>query len=104
MFGCVACYAHGRLMLALADGKPPWNGVLVATSREHHGALRALVPVLRVHPVLGKWLYLPGGEDGFEREARRLAALARTDDPRIGVEPTPRRRASFRRRAPRRRR
>ena len=91
MFGCVACYAHGRLMLALANGDPPWDGVLVATGREHHEALRALVPALRVHPVLGKWLYLPAAEDGFEREARRLAELARADDPRIGVEPKPRR-------------
>jgi hypothetical protein len=78
-------------MLALANGAPPWDGVLVATGREHHEALRALVPALRVHPVLGKWLYLPAAEDGFEREARRLAELARADDPRLGVEPKPRR-------------
>jgi hypothetical protein len=91
MFGCLACYVHGRLMLALAAGDPPWDGVLVATAREHHGALRALVPALRVHPVLRKWLYLAAAEDGFEREARRLAELARADDPRVGVEPTARR-------------
>ena len=88
MFGCLACYLHGRLMLALAAGDPPWDGVLVATSREHHGALCALVPALRAHPVLGKWLYLPAARDGFEHDARLLADLARADDPRVGVEPT----------------
>jgi hypothetical protein len=92
MFGALACYVHGRLALVLAAGDPPWDGMLVATSREHHGRLQADVPELRVHPVLGKWLYLPASTDGFEREARRLASLARADDPRVGVEPKPRRR------------
>ena len=90
MFGCLACYVRGRLVLVLADRDPPWDGVLVPTGREHHDALRALVPALRVHPVLGKWLYLAAAEDAFEREARHLAELARADDPRVGVEPTAR--------------
>jgi hypothetical protein len=94
MFGALACYLHGRLALVLAAGDPPWDGMLVPTVREHHGRLRADFPELGVHPVLGKWLYLPASTDGFEREARRLAALARTDDPRVGVEPKPRRRTS----------
>ncbi|HWP66529.1 MAG TPA: hypothetical protein VNO26_11500 [Candidatus Limnocylindria bacterium] len=105
MFGCLACYAHGRLMLALAAGRPPWDGLLVATAREHHEALQALVPALRVHPVLGKWLYLPAADGDFERAARLLAELARADDPRIGVEPSARprraRRAGARRAAAR---
>jgi hypothetical protein len=92
MFGALACYVHGRLALVLAAGEPPWDGMLVPTAREHHDRLRADVPELRVHPVLGKWLYLPASTDGFEREARRLASLARADDPRVGVEPKPRRR------------
>jgi hypothetical protein len=87
-FGCLACYAHGRLMVALAAGDPPWDGMLVATAREHHAALRAVVPVLEAHPVLGKWLYLSAAADGFERGARMLAELARADDPRLGVEPS----------------
>jgi hypothetical protein len=88
MFGCLACYAHGRLMLALADGDPPWDGVLVATDRKHHAALQAFVPALCVHPVLGKWLYLPAAADSFEPAARMLAELALSDDPRLGVEPS----------------
>jgi len=91
MFGALACYVHGRLAVVLAAGSPPWDGMLVPTMREHHAALRADFPELRVHPILGKWLYLPASVDGFEREARRLASLARADDPRVGVEPKPRR-------------
>jgi hypothetical protein len=92
MFGAVACYLHGRLALLLADGDPPWDGILVATGREHHDALRAELPSLRVHPILGKWLYLPADADAFDDDGRRLAALALADDPRVGVEPKPRRR------------
>jgi hypothetical protein len=86
MFGFVTCYVHGRCMLALADKRPPWRGLLVPTAREHHAAMRALLPELVVHPVLGKWLYLNDAVDTFEEAARQLVALARADDPRIGVE------------------
>ena len=103
MFGCLACYAHGRLMLVLADRRPPWNGLLVPTRREHQAALRAEIRALGVHPVLGKWLHLREDADGFEEEAVRLVALACADDPRLGVDPTPRRRGAARpRRTPRR--
>jgi len=90
-FGCLSCYLHGRLKLALAEGRAHWDGVLVATAKEHHASLRRTVAALRPHPVLGKWLYLAASGDSFEDDARRLAALALADDPRIGVEPTPRR-------------
>jgi hypothetical protein len=86
MFGFVTCYVHGRCMLALADKRPPWRGLLIPTAREHHAALRALLPALAGHPVLGKWLYLRDSAPTFEEDARRLVALARADDPRIGVE------------------
>ena len=92
MFGCVGCYLHGRLTLVLADGARAWDGILVPTAREHHGALRGTIASLRPHAVLGKWLFLPAGAESFEDDARRLAELARVDDPRLGVEPTPRRR------------
>ena len=105
MFGAVACYLHGRLALLLADGDPPWDGILVATAREHHESLRTEIPALRVHPILGKWLHLPAGADSFEDDGRRLARLALADDARVGVEPRPRRRpAAGRRRIAGRRR
>jgi len=68
----------------------------VPTDRAHHAALRALIPDLRVHPVLGKWLYLPDAADDFEASALRVVALARADDARIGVESVPRRRRAKR--------
>ena len=91
-FGCLSCYLHGRLKIVLADGEPPWNGVLVPTASEHHASLRRSLPALRPHRVLGKWLYLAAGGDSFEDDARAIAAMALADDPRLGVEPRPRRR------------
>ena len=100
MFGFVTCYLHGRFMLALADKRPPWRGLLVPTERDHHAALRALVPELIVHPVLGKWLYLRDASPDLEESAHRLVALARADDPRIGVEPGKGKRRAKRKRMP----
>jgi len=91
-FGCLSCYLHGRLKVVLADGEPPWDGVLVPTASEQHASLRRSLPALRPHPVLRKWLYLAAGVESFEDDARAIAALALADDPRLGVEPRPRRR------------
>src|SRR5262249_35291433 len=90
-FGCLSCYLHGRLKIVLADGEPPWDGV-VPTESEHHASLRRSLPALRPHPVLPKWLYLAAGVESFEDDARSIAAMALADDPRLGVEPRPRRR------------
>ena len=102
-FGFLACYVHGRLMLVLADKRPPWSGILVPCDLERHAAMRALVPSLRVHSVLGKWLLLPATAPTFEDDALRLVDLARADDPRFGIEPQarlrPRRRSRRRVRA-----
>jgi hypothetical protein len=98
MFGCLACYLHGRLMLVLADRRPPWRGVIVPTEREAQPALRAEFPALQVHPILAKWLHLPEGDDDLETVAERLVDLARGDDPRLGVVPKPRRSRAGRRR------
>ena len=84
-FGMLACYVHGRLMLVLADKRPPWSGLLVPCDRERHAAMRAAVPGLKVHSVLGKWLLLPASADTFEDDAMKLADLARTDDPRLSL-------------------
>lgn len=102
-FGFLACYVHGRLMLVLADKRPPWSGVLVPCDRERHAALRAVVPKLRVHSVLGKWLLLPASAPTFEDDVLKLVDLARADDPRLGIEPEARRVRLSRRRVRRRR-
>jgi hypothetical protein len=93
MFGCLACYVHGRLALVLADRRPPWRGLLVPTSPERHADLRAEVPALGAHPVLRKWLHLRDAVEDFDQVAARLVELALADDPRLGVESKPRRRA-----------
>lgn len=92
MFGAKAVYLDGKIVLCLSTGKEPWRGVLVPTDREHHDALRAEFPALVVHPILGKWLYLPESAETFERTAIALVTLVRRRDPRIGVIPKPKKR------------
>ena len=92
MFGCEAAYLNGRLMLVLAAGEEPWNGVLVATAHEFHTALQSQWKQLKPHPVLGKWLYLSQADPAFDEVAASLVEHVRRGDARIGVEPKPRKR------------
>ena len=92
MFGCEAAYLNGRLMLILAAGEEPWNGVLIATSREFHAELQSQWACLLSHPVLGKWLYLSQNDPEFESTAVAVVASVVRGDGRIGVEPKPRKR------------
>lgn len=85
MFGTKAAYLDGRLHLCFCANEEPWRGVLVGTERIHHASLQAEFPSLVSHPILGKWLYLSEERDDFESAARRLVALARRRDPRIGI-------------------
>jgi hypothetical protein len=85
-FSFDAAYLDGRLYLALANGKEPWNGLLVCTAREHHAAIRDEFPQLVSHKVLGKWLYLPVSHPEFESIATELVDMARKRDSRLGVE------------------
>jgi hypothetical protein len=87
MFGTKVAYLDGRLMLCFAGKTEPWRGILVCTDRGEHPSLMTQFPVLKPHPILGKWLYLPESADEFEGVAVRLVGLARARDPRIGVAP-----------------
>ncbi|MBI2964025.1 MAG: hypothetical protein HYY35_09750 [Deltaproteobacteria bacterium] len=87
MFGCVACYRQGRLVLVLADRREPWQGLLVPTERRAHASLLEEFPPLRVHPVLGKWLYLAHAVDGFAAGAAQIVERIAAGDGRFGVEP-----------------
>ena len=90
MFGCEAVYLNGRLMLVLAVGVEPWNGLLIATSHEHHPALQKQWPRLTLHSVLGKWLYISQNDATFESTGKSIVKSILSSDARIGVEPKPR--------------
>ncbi len=92
LFSFDAAYLDGRLYLAVAEGRDPWNGLLVCTSREHHANIRNDYPQLVPHKVLGKWLHLPLSHPEFETIALDLVVMARKRDPRLGVESQPRKR------------
>ncbi len=92
MFGAKAVYLDGKIVLCFSTSEEPWRGLLLPTDRAHHAALSAEFPVLTVHPVLGKWLYLPESAGAFERTATALVQLIRRRDPRIGVVPPPKKR------------
>jgi hypothetical protein len=64
----------------------------VCTSQERHAALIEAMPALQPHPVLGKWLYVAQESPDFEAVAEQLTALVLARDPRVGVEPKPRKR------------
>lgn len=92
MFGGKAAYIDGKLALYFSAKKEPWRGVLACTDRVHHESLMAEFPELKPHAILPKWLYLSEASDRFESIAERLVKLARKRDPRLGVEPKPKRR------------
>jgi hypothetical protein len=55
--------------------------------------LRAEIPALQVHSILGKWLHLPESAEDFDAVAETLVRLALLNDARLGVEPRPKRRS-----------
>lgn len=97
MFGCVAVYVEDKIVLILRDKPAPSqdNGVWLATTEEHHAALRPEFPNMRSIEVLGSgvtgWQVLPADAPDFEEAALRACALIRSGDPRIGKVPGERR-------------
>jgi hypothetical protein len=89
MFGCQAGYLNDKLVLVIADGDAPWNGLLIPTEREFHPSLKKEFPDLNPHPVLGKWLYLPQTATDFEEIALRVVESVKAGDSRFGVDPKP---------------
>ena len=87
MFGCQACYLHGRLKLVLASKKEPWNGLLIPTEKEFHDSIRNDSKGVVQHPILKKWLYLPETYEDFESVANDIVEQVLVDDQRFGVEP-----------------
>jgi hypothetical protein len=94
MFGFEAAYVNGLLYFVVADREEPWNGLLVCTSHDRQAALVSEFPDLAAHAVLGKWLYISQDDPAFEPTAEALVNLAREYDPRLGVEPRPRKKST----------
>jgi hypothetical protein len=92
MFGCLAVYLHGRLMIALTSGEEPWNGLLIPTEHQFHDAILKEFQDVVQHPVLKKWLYLPEATEDFETVASDIVDAIRMNDQRFGVEPKERKR------------
>lgn len=87
MFGCQACYLHGRMVLALCSAQEPWNGLLIPTDHQFHESIRKEFKDVKQHPVLKKWLYLNEATEDFESVVSDIVEAIRTNDQRFGVEP-----------------
>jgi hypothetical protein len=94
MFGMDSLYFEGKLRLVLGEAKEPWCGLMVCTDRERQPDLQKDFPELTPHPILPSWLYLSEQSANFEEYAERLVRLILRRDPRIGVEPKPRKRSA----------
>ena len=92
MFGCQACYLHGRLTLLLTSGAEPWNGLLIPTDHHFHESIKEDFITVVQHPVLKKWLYLPETSEDFETVASDIVETIRINDQRFGIEPKERKR------------
>lgn len=97
MFGCLAVYVRGKIVLILRDRRdhPADNGVWLATTVDHHDSLRREFPSMRSIRLFGKrptgWQVLPADADDFEAAALRACELVVAGDPRIGKVPGERR-------------
>ena len=99
MFGGLAVYLHGKMMLLLAEdegattyrekdyGFEIWNGILFPTEREHHSSLSEEFPALEAHPVLGKWVYLRADHVEFESVIEEIISYIIKNDERFGIFP-----------------
>jgi hypothetical protein len=98
MFGCHAVYIEERIVFVLRDKGDPCrdDGVWIATTAQHHEALRREFPGMRSISVLAGggvtgWQMLPADAEDFEASVLRACALVRNRDPRIGKVPARRR-------------
>ena len=93
MFGCLAVYVGGKIVLILRDkrDKTDDNGVWLATTEEHHESLLREFPNMRSIQVFRKkvtgWQVLPADAPDFEEAALRACELIANRDPRIGKVP-----------------
>jgi hypothetical protein len=86
LFGFDAAYLDGRLYVAIKDGKEPWSGLLVCTSRQYHSSLLSEFPALKAHNILAKWLHISPSHPEFESTATSIISLDLWRDARLGVD------------------
>jgi hypothetical protein len=98
MFGCHAVYIEEKIVFVLREKGDPRrdDGVWIATTRQHHEALRRELPSMRSISVLAGggvtgWQVLPADAEDFEASVLQACALVRNQDPRIGKVPARRR-------------
>ena len=98
MFGCHAVYVEEKIVFILREKRDPRvdDGVWVATTREHHRALKKELPSLRSITVLAGgavtgWQNLPAESEDFEESVLRACEMVRQGDARIGKVPGKRR-------------
>jgi hypothetical protein len=100
MFGCLAIYIEGKIVLILRDKRDHTadNGVWLATTEEHHQSLRREFPNMRSIQVLGEkvtgWQVLPTDAEDFEEATLRACELVLAGEPRIGKVPGQRTRSA----------
>jgi hypothetical protein len=93
MFGCVGVYVGDKIVLILRDKADPLRdqGVWLATTEEHHAALKRDFPSMRSIALFGSgvtgWQVLPAQAADFEECVLRACALVLKGDPRIGKIP-----------------
>ena len=104
MFGCFAIYVDGKMVLILRDRNDHTddNGVWIATTTEHHAALKKDFPSMRSVHLLGEkttaWQNLPASADDFESSAIKACEMILRNDPRIGKIPKPKKKKSVKKR------
>jgi hypothetical protein len=93
MFGCHAVYIGDKIVLILRERTDHQkdNGIWIATTLEHHKALKKDFPTLRSIEIFGPgptgWQVLPSKDEAFEEDALKLVRLVLKEDLRIGKIP-----------------
>jgi len=98
-FGGLSIYVFGK-MVAFVCEKPErktfrdqkfktevWNGCLIPSTRDNHAALLKLLKGAVIHPVIGKWLYLPQKSEFFEDSMIQLIEMIQRKNTLVGIEP-----------------
>lgn len=95
MFGCHAIYLHEKIMIILRqrEDHEDANGLWIATSREHHAALKKELPSMKSIYILSngknetEWQMIPVNADDFESSANRVCEMILKGNIRVGRIP-----------------